>query len=83
MKKFIDAKGKNCPIPVIMAKKEIESGVNFFEIEVDKAAHIVGKKYDLKHTPTTSIPCSFINLAANILSNPPETIANAFVILSS
>lgn len=35
MKKFIDAKGKNCPIPVIMAKKEIESGVNFFEIEVD------------------------------------------------
>ena len=23
MKKFIDAKGKNCPMPVIMAKKEI------------------------------------------------------------
>lgn len=35
MKKFIDAKGKNCPMPVIMAKKEIEAGVNFFEIEVD------------------------------------------------
>lgn len=35
MKRFIDAKGKNCPMPVIMAKKEIEAGVNFFEIEVD------------------------------------------------
>ena len=35
MRKFIDAKGKSCPIPVIMAKKEIESGVKFFEIEVD------------------------------------------------
>ena len=35
MKKFIDAKGKNCPMPVIMAKKEIDSGVKFFEIEVD------------------------------------------------
>ncbi len=35
MKKFIDAKGKNCPMPVIMAKKEIDLGVKFFEIEVD------------------------------------------------
>lgn len=35
MKKFIDAKGKSCPIPVIMAKKEIEGGVKFFTIEVD------------------------------------------------
>ena len=35
MKKFIDAKGKNCPMPVIMAKKIIDSGVKFFEIEVD------------------------------------------------
>ena len=35
MKKFIDAKGKNCPMPVIMAKKEIDAGVKFFEIEVD------------------------------------------------
>lgn len=35
MKKFIDAKGKNCPMPVIMAKKVIDSGVKFFEIEVD------------------------------------------------
>ena len=35
MKKFIDATGKNCPMPVIMAKKEIDAGVKFFEIEVD------------------------------------------------
>ena len=35
MKKFIDAKGKDCPMPVIMAKKEIDTGVKFFEIEVD------------------------------------------------
>ena len=35
MSKFIDAKGKACPMPVIIAKKEIDSGVKFFEIEVD------------------------------------------------
>lgn len=35
MKKIIDAKGKSCPMPVIMAKKEIESGIKFFAIEVD------------------------------------------------
>ena len=35
MKKFIDAKGKSCPMPVIMAKKEMDAGVKFFEIEVD------------------------------------------------
>lgn len=35
MKKFIDAKGKACPMPVIIAKKEIDAGVKFFEIEVD------------------------------------------------
>lgn len=35
MSKFIDAKGKACPMPVIIAKKEIDSGVKFFGIEVD------------------------------------------------
>lgn len=35
MSKFIDSKGKACPMPVIMAKKEIDAGVKFFEIEVD------------------------------------------------
>ena len=35
MKKVIDAKGKACPMPVIMAIKEIDTGVNFFDIEVD------------------------------------------------
>ena len=35
MKKVIDAKGKACPMPVIMAKKEIDLGTKFFSIEVD------------------------------------------------
>lgn len=35
MKKIIDAKGKSCPMPVIMAKKEIDSGNKFFLVEVD------------------------------------------------
>ena len=35
MKKIIDAKGVNCPMPVIMAKKEIDSGEKFFQVEVD------------------------------------------------
>lgn len=35
MKKVIDAKGKACPMPVIMAKKEIDLGTKFFAIEVD------------------------------------------------
>lgn len=35
MNKLIDAKGKECPIPVIMAKKEIDNGNKNFTIEVD------------------------------------------------
>lgn len=35
MNKFIDAKGKECPIPVILAKKEIDNGNKNFVIEVD------------------------------------------------
>jgi len=35
MNKIIDAKGKNCPMPVIMAKKEIDGGNNSFVVEVD------------------------------------------------
>jgi len=35
MNKVIDAKGKNCPMPVIMAKKEIDGGNNSFVVEVD------------------------------------------------
>jgi len=35
MNKIIDAKGKNCPMPVIMAKKEIDGANNNFVIEVD------------------------------------------------
>ncbi|MDR5586194.1 MULTISPECIES: sulfurtransferase-like selenium metabolism protein YedF [Clostridium] len=35
MNKIVDAKGKNCPIPVIMAKKEIDNGNVNFVVEVD------------------------------------------------
>lgn len=35
MLKTIDAKGQNCPIPVIMAKKEIDNGAKEFIVEVD------------------------------------------------
>ncbi len=35
MPKFVDAKGQNCPIPVIMAKKEIDAGNQDFTVEVD------------------------------------------------
>ncbi|OPJ62074.1 sulfurtransferase-like selenium metabolism protein YedF [Clostridium chromiireducens] len=35
MNKVIDAKGKECPTPVIMAKKEIDGGNNSFVVEVD------------------------------------------------
>ncbi|EKQ55043.1 MULTISPECIES: sulfurtransferase-like selenium metabolism protein YedF [unclassified Clostridium] len=35
MNKVIDAKGKECPTPVIMAKKEIDKGVRDFIVEVD------------------------------------------------
>lgn len=35
MNNVIDAKGKECPMPVIMAKKEIDSGNNSFVVEVD------------------------------------------------
>jgi selenium metabolism protein YedF len=35
MNKVIDAKGKNCPMPVLMAKKEIDSGNNSFMVQVD------------------------------------------------
>lgn len=35
MKKTIDAMGKECPIPVIIAKKEIEKNHSEFDIKVD------------------------------------------------
>lgn len=37
---FIDAKGKNCPIPVVLAKKEIDHGISAFTIEVDNSTAV-------------------------------------------
>ena len=33
--KLVDAKGKNCPIPVVMTKKEIDAGAKELTVEVD------------------------------------------------
>ena len=40
MNKIIDAKGQNCPIPVIMAKKEIDAGGQSFIVEVDNTTAV-------------------------------------------
>lgn len=37
MATIIDARGKNCPIPVLMAKKEIDGGQQAFAVDVDNA----------------------------------------------
>lgn len=44
MSKMIDAKGKNCPIPVIMAKKEIDAGEQELIIEVDNSIAVENLK---------------------------------------
>lgn len=44
MSKRIDAKGQNCPIPVIMAKKEIDAGADGFIIEVDNVIAVENLK---------------------------------------
>lgn len=40
MSKIVDAKGQNCPIPVIMAKKEIEGGEQSFVVQVDNTTAV-------------------------------------------
>ena len=40
----IDARGKACPIPVIMAKKEIDGGNNAFAIKVDNKTAVENLK---------------------------------------
>lgn len=44
MNKIIDARGKNCPIPVIMAKKEIDSNIDFFTLLVDNETAVENLK---------------------------------------
>ncbi|WP_455797826.1 sulfurtransferase TusA family protein [Clostridium butyricum] len=44
MSKMIDAKGKNCPMPVIMAKKEIDAGAQELIIEVDNSIAVENLK---------------------------------------
>ncbi len=44
MSKIIDAMGKSCPIPVIMAKQAITDGENAFTIEVDNQTSVENLK---------------------------------------
>ena len=44
MTKIVDAKGKNCPIPVVMAKKEIDAGCPEFTVEVDNQTAVENLK---------------------------------------
>ena len=55
----IDAGGKQCPIPVIMAKKELEAGEQDVEIIVDGQTQIDNLKRlgDALGRPATSEPC--------------------------
>ena len=40
METMIDAKGKACPIPVVLAKKQIDAGQADFTVEVDNSAAV-------------------------------------------
>ena len=55
----IDAGGKQCPIPVIMAKKELEAGEQDVEIIVDGQTQIdnLTRLGDSLGRPATSEPC--------------------------
>lgn len=73
MKKFIDAKGKNCPMPVIIAKKEIDAGVKFFEIEVDNKIAVENlKKLANSQGFTTSVEENNGNFKVNFSNGCEE-----------
>lgn len=44
MSRHIDAKGKNCPVPVIMAKEAITGGETVFTVEVDNQTAVENLK---------------------------------------
>ena len=76
MKKFIDAKGKKCPMPVIMAKKEIDAGVKFFEIEVDNKIAVENlKKLANSQGFTTRIEENNGNFKVNFSNGCEEVLA--------
>lgn len=54
----IDARGKNCPIPVIMAKKELDANVQDVEILVDGQTQVdnLARLGDTLGRPTTAEP---------------------------
>lgn len=44
MSKYIDAKGKNCPIPVVMVKQAMSDGETVFTVEVDNQTAVENLK---------------------------------------
>ena len=73
MKKVIDAKGKACPMPVIMAKKEIDTGVKFFDIEVDNKIAVENlKKLANSQGFTTTIEENDSNFKVNFSNGCEE-----------
>ena len=66
----LDAAGKACPIPVIMAKKELDNGTQDLSILVDGQTQIdnlsrLGKTYGREITVTPARSSSFFAAAAN------------------
>ncbi|MEG1972952.1 MAG: sulfurtransferase TusA family protein, partial [Oscillospiraceae bacterium] len=41
---FIDARGKACPMPVVMAKKQLDSGCGALTVEVDNETAVENLK---------------------------------------
>ena len=73
----IDAKGKNCPIPVIMAKAEIDKGICDFNIEVDNktAVHNLEKLAKSQgYTVCVNEFDNYFDIHFNINSNEADMI---------
>ena len=77
----IDAGGKQCPIPVIMAKKQLEAGEQDVEIIVDGQTQIdnLTRLGDALGRPATSEPCGdkFLVKFANGETKVGATVAEA------
>ena len=77
----IDAGGKQCPIPVIMAKKELEAGKQDVEIIVDGQTQIdnLTRLGDALGRPATSEPCGdkFLVKFANGETKDGRSVAEA------
>ena len=51
----IDAKGKACPMPVMMAKKEMDTGCEALSITVDNAIAVQNLRNYLSNAPSNVV----------------------------